>query len=35
MIEKIIERETVSILGNIGVYSKTREIGRAPVILIR
>jgi hypothetical protein len=31
MIEKRIEPKTKSILGNIGVYSETREIGRAPV----
>jgi hypothetical protein len=28
---KIIERETKSFLGNIGIYSETQEIGRAPV----
>jgi hypothetical protein len=31
MIEKTIESLTKSILGNIDVYSKFHEIGRAPV----
>jgi hypothetical protein len=31
MLEKIKECVTDSSLGNIGVYSDTREIGRAPV----